>query len=68
MFVSISAVTSYLEGVYLPAIANLCQNELADDMEAHGLVEILRQFLRVKAIGELLSLTLFLQAVTFVVC
>ena len=52
VFASISAVTSYLEGVYLPAIANLCQNDLSDDMEAQGLVEILRQFLRIKAIGE----------------
>ena len=52
VFASISAVTVYLEGVYWPAIANLCQNDLSDDMEAHGLVEILRQFLRVKAIGE----------------
>ena len=52
MFASISAVTSYLEGVYLPAISNLCENDLSDDIEAHRLVELLRQFLRVKAIGE----------------
>ena len=55
MFVSISAVTSYLEGVYLPAISNLCQNDLSNDTEAHVLVEILRQFVRVKAIGKLNS-------------
>ena len=55
VFASISAVTVYLEGVYQPAITNLCQNDLLDDIEAHGLVEILRQFVRVKAIGELNS-------------